>query len=199
MATKPTHIQDLDDFYDYLKHLTTLATGLIALVVTFREKFASKGEGTSLLLWAIALLSRASYCQSSVCSYIDRSDIAREYGDKDDGGNHVFCMRRHVCRRTHLLGDLCGAVARQRGAASTSSPLDSLEGLFRSIFRVPVIPNESVALCRSGRVAGCTGGETGLELLGSDSIAARTPSREIRPAASASTGHGTAQRSLKRL
>lgn len=72
----PSDIQQLDDFYDYLKHLTTLATGLIAIVVTFREKFTVKGQSTTLLIWSIGLFL-CCVVLSIVCMFFSLYDRTR--------------------------------------------------------------------------------------------------------------------------
>jgi hypothetical protein len=48
------HLAKVPNFYDYLKHLTTLATGSIVLLATFAEKFPAASSWRLLLRVAMA-------------------------------------------------------------------------------------------------------------------------------------------------
>ena len=49
-----SHLAKVPNYYDYLKHLTTLATGSIVLLATFAEKFAAASSWRLLLKVAMA-------------------------------------------------------------------------------------------------------------------------------------------------
>jgi hypothetical protein len=48
-----SHLAKVPNFYDYLKHLTTLATGSIVLLATFAEKFPAASSWRLLLSGAM--------------------------------------------------------------------------------------------------------------------------------------------------
>ena len=54
MDTKPTRLHNVEQFYDYLKHITTLSTESLLLLVTFAEKFAQAGRMKSLFAVGVA-------------------------------------------------------------------------------------------------------------------------------------------------
>ena len=47
------NLEKVPNFYDYLKHLTTLATGSVVLLATFAEKFPAAASWRPLLSSAV--------------------------------------------------------------------------------------------------------------------------------------------------
>jgi hypothetical protein len=68
------------DFYDYLKHLTTLSTGSVVLLATFAEKFPKDAAWRSCL--PISMASLLLSVLSSVTSMFFALSCQR-YGDED--------------------------------------------------------------------------------------------------------------------
>lgn len=79
--TKPKSgdLSRLPSFYDYLKHLTTLATGSIVLIATFAEKFPRTSSWRWLLSIAMATFL-LSVLSSLVCMFFTLS--GQRYGDE---------------------------------------------------------------------------------------------------------------------
>ncbi len=71
----------LELFYDFMKHLTTLATGALVLVVTFSEKLATNSTWVWLFYATVVFLLLSVVC-SLICMFLTCS--MRRYATDDD-------------------------------------------------------------------------------------------------------------------
>jgi heme/copper-type cytochrome/quinol oxidase subunit 2 len=95
---KPERLHEVADFYDYLKHLTTLSTGSVVVLVTFAEKF-TKAPKWNFLFGVSLSFFLASVVFSLVCMLFVLS--ARRYEDHEpDWENNIIIS-------TFLLTGFC--------------------------------------------------------------------------------------------
>jgi hypothetical protein len=71
-------IHNVPDFYDYLKHITTLSTAALVLLASLAEKFSRSGRGKWLFSWGLI-----SFLASMICSVICMFFVIsiRRYGE----------------------------------------------------------------------------------------------------------------------
>lgn len=99
-------IQDVPEFYDYLKHLTTLSTGSIILIVTFADNFANKPSWAwlftaSLILFLVSMLS------SLVCMFLTVSSKSTR---EEDGDSRLIALSFAASIWSIALGCFCIAL-----------------------------------------------------------------------------------------
>lgn len=99
-------IQEHPNFYDYLKHLTTISTGSVVIIVTFAEKFAeNKLWGwlfpASILSFLTALVS------AIICMFFVLSEkVDSLYTFKEDTIDTIVAIIFLITLGTIILGVL---------------------------------------------------------------------------------------------
>src|SRR5262249_36814908 len=82
-------IHDVPEFYDYLKHLTTLATGSLVLLIGLLDKFPKPAQARLAL--AVALIAfLASFISFIACMLVTLSSKRREDGAWKDEGDFIM-------------------------------------------------------------------------------------------------------------
>ncbi len=105
MTKKVQRLHGVEDFFDYLKHLTTLATGSLVLLATFSEKIAPAGRLTILFSFGV-LGFLASIVFSIICMLFVLS--SRRYDeDEPEWENNTIIITFLGC----ILSLLCGVGA----------------------------------------------------------------------------------------
>jgi hypothetical protein len=77
------HIADQDNFYDFLKHLATLATGSVVLLAAFAEKFPKDASWRFLLGYSMGAFL-VSIFSSIVCAFCSLGFKTYEVHDEPD-------------------------------------------------------------------------------------------------------------------
>lgn len=76
----PTQLHEVSDFYDFLKHLTTLSTGSVVVLVTFAEKFTN-APNWKFLFGVSLIFFLASVISSQICMLFVLS--SRRYKERE--------------------------------------------------------------------------------------------------------------------
>ncbi len=82
------HLEARKLIHDYLKHLATLSTGSILLIVTFLEKISAQPRWTWLV--AVAIVSMASSVIATLVAQAGNLDSLTETEEPDELSNFTF-------------------------------------------------------------------------------------------------------------
>jgi hypothetical protein len=77
------------NFYDYIKHMTTLSTGALVVLITFADKFSTASSDKTFFIWGIILLLTTIFSALvsmvitlSIQRYNDTSSVPKKERDR---------------------------------------------------------------------------------------------------------------------